>query len=297
MLLTLSLSAFAWQPDRAVKLYVAAPPGGPADGIARVLAEKFAKKNVEIVVYNKPGASGALATAEVAKSPADGYTLQVLQTTSLFAELTNLPGAKDYRTLTSFEHLAAIGTFDATVYANPNTVDGGIEQVIEDTKSGRKNYSWAVTNLAAVFAIKQIEDRIEKPINTIVYAGRGPAMNDFLGGHVDIIMDAGISPLAQQPTRAKFLASGNKRNSKEPTIDQVLPGIVTHSWSGISMPAGASPEVVKYYRETLKEIMQDPSVQEKFKQLGIKPTNESFSDIIANDIKRVKATAEKHYKQ
>jgi tripartite-type tricarboxylate transporter receptor subunit TctC len=294
MFTALSLNAGAWQPEQPVKLYVGGPAGAHGDNIARTIAAGFTKRNVNMVVINKPGANGAFAAKEVAQSRPDGYTLLTMQTTTMFAELMRLHN-DSYQSVNSFEHLTVIGISDSYIYGNAKTVEGGIEQVIEDTRTGRKNYSWATNSAGATLFVRQIEERVGRPINIVTYQGRPPALNDFLGGHVDIYVDSGLPPLTQQEQtgKVKLLASSDRQLAGKNSIDRVLPGIALPSFTGISMPAGANANVVKYYQDILNEILKDAEIQEKLRFLMLRPSNETLKNLVAQNIRQFKPIADK----
>lgn len=291
----LSLNAFAWQPEHPIRLYVGGPPGGNGDNIARAIVSGFTKRNINVIVINKPGANGALAAKEVAQSKADGYTLLTMQTTTVVAELLGLH-SDGYQSLTSFEHLAAIGVSDLYIYGNAKTVEGGFDQVIEDTQSGRQKYSWSTNSAGATLFVKQIEEKVGRPINIISYQGRPPALNDFLGGHVDIYVDSGLPLLTQyeQSGKVKLLTSSDKQLAGKNSIDRILPGVSLPSYTGISMPVGASADVIKYYQDVLAEILRDPDTRERLKFFMIKSTNETLKNLVVHSIKQFKPIADKN---
>lgn len=269
--LALSMAAsHAWEPKKEVTIVVGFVAGGVVDNIARVIAERFTLQGYSTIVVNQPGATSAIAANRVARAAPDGHTLLLTSTGFLYNKILKAPAAT-YDTFNDFTHLKIIGTSEQRVFANTSTVNGDMAQVIDDIRSGRKDYTWAASNTATEFTIRLIEDQLKKQFTVVPYNGAPPMIADLIQGRIDIVVDSATSPMGQfiESGKVKVLASSTPKHAGYTTIDQYLPGIVTHNWFGLSLPADAPDDIVNFYNDLITKSINHPDTKSKLVKLKV----------------------------
>lgn len=271
----------AW-PAKPVRLVVPFVAGGSSDIVARSVVPRMqAALGQNVVVENRPGANGAIAAAEVARAPADGYTFMVGSigvfaiNAALYPKLTYDP-LKDLEPLT----LAVV---------NPNVLVAGTKFPADDVKSliayARKNpgrLSWASSGTgssdhlsAELFKLQTDTFGVHIP-----YRGGAAAMTDLIGGNADVsFQNLGAAMGHIKSGRLKALAvTSDKRHPQLPTVptmaEQGLPGFVVTSWQAFMAPKGLPPEIRARLHAELVAALTAPDVRERFAAQGF--------DVVAN---------------
>jgi tripartite-type tricarboxylate transporter receptor subunit TctC len=290
-LFAFSASVFAWQPKDTVQLVVPFPPGGSTDIIGRIVAEGLqAQTNATVIVVNRPGASGAIGTNSVIEAKSDGHTLLLTGTSFLFNRLQNTAGS-DYNLTRSLAHVGLIGTVPNHLYAHKKFENVKFTEVIKNLKQGQV-YSWGVTNSGAEFTAKLLESKLGVKLNIIPYKGSAPAIVDLAGGHIDFVFDSGSSGAAVAAVDANrifLFANLNSKKDSSNTVDSVVPGVITQSWFGLSLPKDTDRQTVLYYNSALNKVLTNPTIQDKLTKIlvSIKPgTPEAFVDLINADFQK-----------
>ncbi len=226
-------------------------PGGPADGLARIVGQSLNEAlGQPVLVDNRPGAGGTIAAAQVAKAPADGYTL-------LFVSSGHAGNAAYYKTLPydtvkSFAPVGGVASSPVVVLVNPSSPYHSIKELVAYAKRnpGKLNFGTGggatLTNLAA--ELLKTEGRFEA--QTVPYKGSGPALTGLLGGEVDAVFDtvsSSVSLVKSGKLRALAVTSA-KRSSVLPQVptvaEEVLPKFDANGWFGVLAPAGTPPAIV-----------------------------------------------------
>jgi tripartite-type tricarboxylate transporter receptor subunit TctC len=290
-LFAFSLSASAWQPKDTVQLVIPFPPGGSTDVIGRIVAEGLRSQGVSnILVVNRPGAGGVIGTNSVIEDKADGHTILLTGTSFLFNRLQNTPGA-NYDLTKSLTHIGLIGTVPNHLYSRKGLDQVSLKEIIKQTKQG-KSYSWGVTNPGAEFTAQLIEAQLGVKLNIIPYKGSAPAITDLSGGHIDFVIDSGSSGVAASAVdgkRISLLAVLESKSEANNTVDAIVPGVVTKSWFGLSLPRNADAVIVNYYNQTLNDALKDPIVVEKLNKLSVNikfGSQQHFIDLIQSDYQK-----------
>jgi len=299
VLSTFSMFSHAWEPKEDITIVVGFPPGGSTDQIARIMADGFLKKGFKTIVQNKPGAGSVIAAKHVMSSKPNGSVLLLTGTAFMYANLVGTVDA-DYDVVKGLTHLQNIGFVENHIFVNSNTVTGDLQTIIEDSVSGRKSYSWGATNPGAEFTIRLIQERIKTQLTVVNYTGASQAATNLLGGHVDIIIDSGTGPLSQGQSRPniRFVGTANpKVGDTRDTIDRVLPGIITRSWFGLSLPADTPMPVVSFYNNLMTQVMSAPVNREQLQKLGLSVTpGVSLEQVIREDYNRFRHLSKKNAK-
>ena len=277
-----SVSAFAQDfPSKPITLIVPFAAGGPTDLVARQLAEAMRKPlgGANIVVENTAGAGGTIAATKVARATPDGHTLLVWHigmaaTASLYRKL-------QFKALEDFEYLGMINDVPMTLLGSPklpaNTYRD-FENYIR-ANGGKLNLAHAGLGSASHLCglMWQSAVKLDKSMTTIAYRGTGPAMNDLIGGQVDVMCDQTTSTTSQiEGGRVKAYAvttakplSNHKLLKDYPSLQEMgLKGFNLTIWHGLYAPKGTPAAVTKKLNDALQAALKDPDFIKRQEALG-----------------------------
>ena len=306
---TVSTGAFAQAfPAKPITFVVPFAAGGPTDLVARRLAEAMRKPlgGANIVVENAAGAGGTIAGTKVARATPDGYTLLVWHIG--MAATTSLYRKQQFKPLEDFEYLGMINDVPMTLLGtnklNANTYRD-FEAYIR-ANGGKLNLAHAGLGSASHLCglMWQSAVKLDKSMTTIAYRGTGPAMNDLIGGQVDVMCDQTTNTTAQiEGGRVKAFAvttakplSKHKLLKDYPTLQEMgLKDFNLTIWHGLYAPKGTPPDVAKKLNDALKVALKDPEFIKKQEDLGAlvvtdnRVTPEGHKAFVGDQIKRLKA--------
>jgi tripartite-type tricarboxylate transporter receptor subunit TctC len=269
-------------PSRPVTMVIPFAAGGPTDVVGRLLAQSMSKTlGQQVIVENTVGAGGTIAATRVARAAPDGYTILLHHighstAPSLYRKLP-------YDALTSFETLGLVTDVPMTVVAKGNFPAKDFGDLVKNVKANQEkiNLANAGTGSASHLCGLLLQDAIGVKVTSVPYKGTAPAMNDLLGGQVDIMCD-------QTTNTTSYIKSGKikayavttpKRLAVLPdlptTREAGLPAFEVAVWHGLYAPKGASNEVVSKMNHALKVALKDPIVIDRFAGLGTEPVAES----------------------
>jgi tripartite-type tricarboxylate transporter receptor subunit TctC len=278
----LSLGAYAQNfPTKPINLVVPFAAGGPTDLVARQLAETMRKyiPNSNLVVENATGAGGTIGAAKVARSAPDGHTLLVWHIG--MAATAGLYRTLPYKPLEDFEYLGMINDVPMTLLGsnklNANTYRD-FEAYIR-ANGGKLNLAHAGLGSASHLCglMWQHAVKLDKSMATIAYRGTGPAMNDLLGGQVDVMCDQTTNTVSQiEGGRVKaFAVTTAKPLSKHPILkhypslqEMGLKGFNLTIWHGLYAPKGTPAPILKTLNEAMVKALKDPDFIKKQDELG-----------------------------
>lgn len=284
-------------PDKPLTMVVGFAPGGSADILARLVSEPLGKAlGQPVVIDNRPGAGGTIATSYVANAPKDGYTL--LFVTSGFPGSTALYPKLNYDTIKSFAPVAKVGASPVVVVVPQNSPLKDFKSLLEAARRapGKLNYAAGgggatTTSLAAEFLKRDAKIDMQM----IPYKGSGPALAALLGGEVDLGFDIPSSALPYiQSGKLRALAVTTAGRSsvlpEVPTVAELaLPGFEVTGWFGILAPAGTPPAVVERLNKEVDAALAQPALQQRLKGLGVETAGGSpadFAKLIASETAR-----------
>ena len=295
MLLLLPCLAFAQTyPSKSVRMVVPFPPGGGTDLVARILASKLSQAwSQQVMVENKPGASGTIGSDLVAKAAPDGYTL-LLQGTQHAINLS-LYKQLPYDTAKDFVPVAYVALAPFLLVVNIEVPVNSVSELISYIKSkpGGLDYGSSGPGGGAHLAGEMFKTATGVQLTHIPYKGGSPALVDLLGGQIPMLFD----PI---PTSLKHLSGGRlkvlaitsaQRIAILPDVPTVaesgVPGFEAVSWFGLYAPAGTPPEIVNKLNADVLNILAMPDVKEKFAEMGAfstPMTPEAFSTYLGVEI-------------
>jgi tripartite-type tricarboxylate transporter receptor subunit TctC len=270
-------AAVAAYPDKPVVLVVPFAAGGPSDKIARDIAESLRKPlGQTVVVENVGGAGGTLGTARVLRAPADGYTL-------LIHHIGLATATALYKTLAykndDLEFLGLINEAPSTLIGKqtlPPADFGELRQYIA-ANPGKINLANAGVGSASHLCSLLLQSALKSDMTFVPYKGTGPAMNDLLGGTVDLMCEQATNSTPQiEAKKVKVFGVTSDQRSKVPALVSVptlresgLPSFSFSVWHGLYAPRGTPPEVVEKLNAALRTALKDPELIKRQEALGI----------------------------
>lgn len=277
----LSLAAITVQaqtyPTRPVKLVVGFEAGGNTDTVARVVAQKLSERiGQQVVVENKAGASGTIATGEAARSAPDGYTL-TMGTTTTHAIAPAAYSKLTYDPIADFEPIAMVALAPYLLVVNSSFPAKDLKEFVSVVKSqpGKYNYGSAgqatTTHLVmATFAEKAGLDMVHIP-----FKGNAPATTAVLGNNVEILFGA-LPPLLTHVAAGKLRAlaiSSGKRSASAPDVPTIAesgyPGFDMSLWLGFFAPKGTPPAVIKRLETELLAVARSADLKDALGKQGL----------------------------
>jgi tripartite-type tricarboxylate transporter receptor subunit TctC len=270
-------AAHAAYPEKPIVLVVPFSAGGPSDKIARDIAEALRKPlGQTIVVDNTGGAGGTLGTARVLRAPADGYTLLIHHIG--LATAPALYKKLGYKT-EDLEFLGLINEAPSTLIgkqALPATSFADLRKYIA-ANGGNINLANAGIGSASHLCSLMLQSALKSDMTFVPYKGTGPAMNDLLGGTVDLMCEQATNSTPQiESNKVKAYGVTSAQRSKVPALASVptlvesgLPGFNFTVWHGLYAPRGTPPDVIEKINAALRTALKDPELIKRQEALGI----------------------------
>ncbi|MBX3604004.1 MAG: tripartite tricarboxylate transporter substrate binding protein BugD [Piscinibacter sp.] len=271
-------AAFAEYPEKAVTIVVPFAAGGPTDKVARDLAEALRKPlgNATIVIDNTGGAGGTLGATKVARASNDGYTL-LLHHIGM-ATSPALYRSLQFKTLEDFEYLGMVNEVPMTLIGKPTLPANNYAELVKwlEANKGKINLANAGLGAASHLCGLLFQQRMNIDMQTVPYKGTAPAMNDLLGGQVDIMCDQTTNTTGQiEAGKVKAYAVTTSKRlhtpalAKLPTLDESgLKGFDVSIWHGLYAPKGTPKAVVDKINAALKVALKDPDFVKRQEALG-----------------------------
>ena len=274
--LVLALGASAQDyPSRTVTMVVPYAAGGPTDTVARVLAQAMTKPlGQTVVVENKPSAGGILGGQMVKSAKPDGYTILIHHIgMATIPALYRQPG---FNPLTDFEYIGLVNEVPMTIIGKPGLAPKDLKELIAYMKANKDKVSVANAGIGAASHLcgMLFMSAIQTDVLTVPYKGTGPAMNDLVGGQVDVMCDQTTSTTGQiKGGKVKaYGITSDKRVSSLPDLptleEQGLKGANVGIWHGLYAPKGTPKPVLDKLVKAMQEALADPAVKAKFTELG-----------------------------
>jgi tripartite-type tricarboxylate transporter receptor subunit TctC len=263
---SLGVAAAQDYPTRPITLVVPYAAGGGNDVMARIVGEKMSKTlGQQVVIDNRPGAGGALATRQVAKATPDGYTLVIGGTGSLAVNPTLLPNV-GYDVRKDFAPVGMIGSSAMIVLIHPSLEAKTIPELIALAKKqpGKITFASAGVGSGIHLGAELFANMADIKLVHVPYKGTGPALTDLIGGHVSIYFSSlppAIGIVKDGKVRA-LAVTATKRSDIFPDLPTVaeaaLPGFEAALRYGIVAPAGTPRPIVDKLNAALRQALADP---------------------------------------
>ena len=287
----------AQYPLKTIKLVVPFPAGGGTDAVARIVTQKMSEEfNEAIIVDNKIGAGGSVATEFVARAEPDGYTL--LFTTSGHAIQPNLQKL-NWDPIKDFAPISTLVKNPLVIAVRPDFKASSIKELVRMAKEnpGKFTYGSSGSGSALNLSAEYFKSVAKVDIVHIPYSGNGPMTLALLKGEVDMVFDSLTGPLPNihaNKLRALAVTTLNRSFAlpDTPTLDEAgLKGYDFSSWSGILAPAGTAKEIIQKLNHQMASVLENPSVREKLMNFGYTPMSSSsqeFQETIKLDLEKYK---------
>jgi len=270
--------AFSAFPDKPVRIVVPFAPGGGTDLIARTMAVAMAQDlGQPVVVDNKPGGATIIGTDAVAKSAADGYTL-VMATVAHVVNPT-IQAKLPYVHEEAFAAVMLVGRSPNVLVVRANSPFNSVKDIIEAAKAkpGKLSFASQGSGTSAHLAGELFKNLTQTSLTHIPYRGAGPALNDLLGGHVDIMFAtaAAVGSFVEAGTLRALAVTTADRSpapvlAKVPTVaESGVPGYVADSWYGLYVPAGTPPAVIARLNSAAKKAVQSEAFKKRVESEGL----------------------------
>ena len=267
-------------PAKPVTIIVPFAAGGPTDTVGRVMAQAMAKPiGGQVIVENRPGPGGTIGAEYVAKAAPDGHTvllhhIGMSTAPALYRQLRFNP-LKDY------EYIGLINEVPMTLVARGNFPAKDLKELLAYLKANAKKVNYANAGLGAASHLcgMLFMSAIETDLTTVPYKGTAPAMNDLIGGQVDLMCDQTTNTVSQiKGGKIKVYGVTTKTRvpalKDVPTLDeQGLKGFEVSVWHAFYAPAKTPKPVVDKLVSALQEALKDPVVKQRFNDLGTDPVD------------------------
>jgi tripartite-type tricarboxylate transporter receptor subunit TctC len=260
-------------PNKPIKLVVPFPAGGSSDGMGRLMADKLAPiLKTAVVVDNKGGAGGMIGTDMVAKSPADGYTLVLVD---VFHSSTPIYTKKmPYDAVADFAPVSLIGRSPAFLVTNTNFEAKTAADLLKFARANPEKLSLAIAGTGSV-VVDLFKARSGVKFIAVPYRGSSPAMTDLMAGQVNAFITT-MASAGQHVKSGKLRAlavTGTKRNAEFPDVptfaEAGVQGMDYEQWFGLMAPAGTPKPVVDKLSAAMAQVLQMPDVREKLGNMAL----------------------------
>ena len=283
-------------PSRAVTLVVPFPPGGSADALPRIVAEKLRERwGQPVIIENRPGAAGSTGSGSVFRAPPDGSTL--LATPAGPLAINGLVQKTLPYEPSAFVPVALLALSPTVLTVRQNFPANSASELIAYARAnpGKLNYAsqgpGSTSHLTGVMFTQQTgAEMVHVP-----YRGTGPALADILAGNVDLFFDnLGSSMPMHRGGKAKVLAVATPERSKllpeVPTLREAgLRDFSSSTWFALVAPPQTPPSIAEQINRAVNEILAMPEIQAKFEALGVQPravTPPELAAFVADEARR-----------
>ena len=265
-------------PGRPVRFVVPFPAGSGTDTMSRMLLDEVRKAvpSATFVVENRPGALGAIGTAEVVRAAPDGYTVMMSSsaTHSSGPQLVKKPA---YDALKDFTHLARLATFDVAMLVAAGQPWKSVADVVADARRRPDALTYGYGSATAQVAAASFVRSAKQQVRGVPYKGQPPALTDLIGGQITFVMaDLGVALPHVQSGRLLPIAVASPRRSSVlpavPTFTELgIAEVELQGWVGVSGPAGLPPEVVDWWSRQVAAAAAGKDLADRLAGMSVEP--------------------------
>jgi tripartite-type tricarboxylate transporter receptor subunit TctC len=264
-------------PVRPVRLIIPFPPGGSNDVVGRLIATHLGERlGKQVVVDNRSGAGGVIGTEIVAKSPPDGYTLQII---SMAHAVNPWLYKLSYDPIKDFAPVGLLAKGANVLVVHPSLPVHSVKELVELAKRNPGDLQYASAGIGSfqhlggeLFKLMAGVDILHVP-----FKGGGPAMVDVVGGHTKVMFSSMVQTVPQiRAGKLRALGTGGLERSPVlpdvPTIAEAgVPGYEAVNWWGVVAPAGTPPAIIDKVNSEIEAVQKSPEVQKQFANEGATP--------------------------
>ncbi|MGJ7530586.1 Bug family tripartite tricarboxylate transporter substrate binding protein [Variovorax sp. GB1P17] len=266
----------AGYPTKPIRLVVGFPPGQATDVIARIVAKQLQDSlGQAVIVDNKPGAGGINGTQEVARSPADGYTLLVSSSGPLAVNPSLYPKLP-YSVERDFDPVTLLASLPLYLAVNPSFEAqdfNGLMQIVKRSP-GKYEYASAGNGVTSHLTMELIKNQFGLFLVHVPYRGSSPAINDVMAGQVPMTIDTGpaVLPMAQAGKLRVLGVTTGERSALTPQIptiaEQTKTSFDVRAWVGIVAPKGTPADVIAILHKAIDNAWHKPEIRSQLATLG-----------------------------
>jgi tripartite-type tricarboxylate transporter receptor subunit TctC len=275
-------------PNKPIRLVVPFPPGGPTDVLARIVAAKLPDfVGQQVVLDNKPGASGMIGAEQVAKALPDGYTL--LSNASIHVINPSLYPKSPFDAIGDFVPVTQLATVPLILVVNNDLPVRSVKELIAYAKAnpGKLNFASSGNAAAPHLAGESFKLTAGAPMQHVPYKGSAPAITDLIGGQVQLMFDS--MPSAMPHVKAgkirPLAVSTAKRVAAVPDLPTVaeagVPGYDINTWYGVWAPKGTPRDIVLRLQAEIVKVLALPDTRERYAGLGAEPVGSTPDEFAA----------------
>ncbi|GAB3547677.1 tripartite tricarboxylate transporter substrate binding protein BugE [Noviherbaspirillum agri] len=270
-------------PNKPIRVIVPFAPGGTTDIVARIVGDKLGKElGQPVVIENRGGGGGSIGASAIAKAEPDGYTIGV-STISTHAVNPACNPKLGYDPVQDFAPITNMARTPNVLTVNPKFPAQDFKQFLEHVKNnpGKLNYATSGTCSIQHMVGEQFKASTGTFILHIPYRGAGPALNDLLGGQVDMMFDnlpSSMSHIQANKLRPLAIAWNTRLDAlpNVPTFAELgLKQVNDPAWYGLVAPAKTPEDVIKKLNAATAKVLQMPEVRERLKASGAEPVGNS----------------------
>ena len=270
-----------------VRLVVPFATGGPTDIAARVIAPLLSEAmGKTVIVDNRVGATGAIGAEFVARSAPDGHTI-LFGTSSIMGANPALMPKLAYDPVRDFAPVSLVATIENILVVHPSVPANNVQEFIRYAKEnpGKLFYGSSGTGSTYHLGSEMFANMTKTQLGHVPYKGQGPAAQDLLAGHIQLMFDAFNSAVPNiKSGRVKALGIASAKRHPDlpdlPTIsEQGVPGYVTTIWLAFFVPAKTPAPIVDKLNQDLRAIMQRQDVRERFNKLGMQAVSSTSHEV------------------
>lgn len=288
-------AAFAQYPHKPIRLVVPFPPGGGADGYARIVAPGVSKLlGQPIVIDNRPGSGGNIGAEHVARSEPDGYTL-LYGTNGTHAINHSLYKRTGFDPVKDFTPVARLTQIALLVVVHPSVPARDMRELIRWLKDNPKTFFASAGNgTTSHLAAELFKTEAGVDLTHVPFKGGAAAITDVIAGRVPLmieIMGNAIAHVRAGKLRALAVTTAHRFPTVPdiPTVSETLPGFHVTAWDAIFAPAGTPRRVVEALNAAVRKTLEDPHVREQLLARGAEPvlsTPEELARYVASELER-----------
>lgn len=300
-LLALACSLFsgaalaAWPQDgRPLKILVPWSPGGATDQLARMLAQPLSLAlGVSVVVENKAGAGGVLGTQQFVKEKADGYTL-LLATSSTNAAAPYLYSKLGFDPMNDFTPVVSLCEIPNVMVVPVKSPWTSLKDLVVAANKEPARYTYGSAGIGGSqhLAGAQFKTASGIDVRHVPYKGSGPAAQDLIAGHIDMMIDTGSLSSIKGGLLRPLAVAAEKRLAAlpdVPTFKEAGTPLLASAWYGLMLPANAPNDVVMRLNAEVNKILRNPEIAGKLTAMGANAlggTSQEFARFAASELKR-----------
>jgi len=279
-------------PNRPIRLILPFPPGGPVDGMARVLGPKLsAAFRQPVVLDNRPGASGMIGIDTGVRANPDGYTITMVSSSYAASAATS---QLSHDPLADTTPIVLLGTAPQLVVVHPSVPIANVRELIAYAKAnpGKLNYGSSGTGGSVHLTVEYLSQMAGIRMTHVPYKGQGPALNDVVGGQIQVLSG---SPMVIYPhvksTRLRGIAvTSAKRSSAMPEIPafaETVPGFESLSWQAMLGPRALPRDIAARWNAEMNNVLHLPEMKERLASDSMEVAGgppERFLDQLKRDV-------------